>query len=228
MPTGKQVRVLSSRGDITVTPSPDDQAHVLVHKYVRGHSQEEANQFNNTTHAKFDQQDSVWLLDLTGGSFYQGRFNLEVQIPPKYMVSLVGRRGDIHVSQIQADVDVESSHGDIVAEQIKGNAQLRGHRGDVTAKSISGNVSVDGDVGDSNVGDIGGTLTFTGSYTGDIQLSHVAGPIKFNSIRTDLQVAKLDGDLSMDRSDLKADSVGGPFNLRTDAKDIHIEKVNGD
>jgi len=228
MPTGKQVRVLSSRGDITITPSPDDQAHVLVHKYIRGHSQEEANQFNNATHAKFDQQGSVWLLDLTGGSFSQGRFNLEVQVPPKYTVSLTNRRGDIHVSQIQADVDVETSHGDVDVEQIKGNAQLRAHRGDVKAKSVTGNVTVDGDVGDSTISDVGGTLTFTGSYTGDIQLSHVSSQIKFNSIRTDLQLAKLDGDLSMDRSDLKADSVAGPFVLRTDAKDVHIEKVTGD
>src|SRR5215472_4218650 len=189
MPMGKQVRVLSARGDITIKPSPDDQAHVVVHKYVRGHSQEEANQFNNATHVKFEQQGSVWVLDLTGGSFTQGRFNLELQIPPKSAVSLQDRRGDIHVSEMQADVDVETSHGDIVAELIKGNALLRAHRGDVTAKNISGNVTVDGDVDDSTVSDIGGTLTFTGSYTGDIQLSRVGRQVKFNSIRTDLELA---------------------------------------
>ena len=228
MPTGKQVRVLSSRGDITITPSPDDQAHVFVHKYVRGHSQDEANQFNNATHPKFDQQGSVWLLDLTGGSFSQGRFKLEMQVPPKYMVSLTNRRGDIHVSQIQADVDIETSRGDVMAEQIKGNAQLRAHRGDVKATSITGNVSVDGDVRDTAVVDVGGTVNFTGSYTRDIELSHISGQIKFNSIRTDLQLARLDGDLNMDRSNLRADSVSGPFILRTDAKDIHIEKISGD
>src|SRR5215471_226537 len=159
MPTGTQVRILSARGDITITPSPDNDAHAFIHKYVRGNSQDEANQFNNATQAKFEQQGSVWLLDMTGGSFPQGRFNLELQVPPKYAVSLVSRRGDIRVSQIQADVEVETSHGEITVEQIKGNALLREHRGDINAKRVNGNLNVDGDVGDSTVSDVGGTLT---------------------------------------------------------------------
>jgi DUF4097 and DUF4098 domain-containing protein YvlB len=228
LPTGSQVKVLSARGDITITPSPDNQAHALVHKYVRGNSQDEANKFNDATHAKFEQQGSVWLLDMTSGGFSHGRFNLELQVPPKFAVSIVARRGDIHVSQIQADLDVDTSRGDIGAEQIRGNAVLRLHHGDITVKGITGNVNVDGDVKDSSVSDVGGTLTFTGSYTGDIQLSHIAGQVHFTSIRTDLQVAKLDGDLSMDRGNLKANSISGPLSLRTETKDIHLENITGD
>ena len=228
MPTGKEVRILSDRGDITITPSPDDQAHVFVHKYLRGDSQDEANQFNTSTHPKFEQQGTVWLLDLTGGNFSRGRFNLEVQVPPKYGVSLLDHYGDIRVSQIQADVELETGHGDIAVEQIKGNAVLRAHHADVTAKNISGNVNLDGSVDDTTFSDIGGALTLTGTYTGDLQVSHVTGPVKFNSSRTDLQMAKVDGELSMDGSDLKADSVAGPFVLRTQAKDVHLDNITGD
>lgn len=228
MPTGREVRIISDRGDITITPSPDDQAHVFVHKYVRGNSQDEANQFNTSTRPKFEQQGTVWLLDLTGGNFSRGRFNLEVQVPARYAVSLVDHSGDIRISQIQSDVEVETSHGDISVEQIKGNAVLRAHGGDVTVKDVSGNVNLDGRVSDSTFTDIGGTLTATGSYAGDIQLSHVTGAVKFNTSRTDLQIAKVGGDLSMDSGDLKADSITGPLILRTDAKDVHLDNISGD
>lgn len=228
MPTGREVRIVSDRGDITITPSPDDQAHVFVHKYLRGNSQDEANQFNTSTRPKFEQQGTVWLLDLTGGNFSRGRFNLEIQVPPRYAVSLLDHYGDIRVSQIQADVDLEASRGDISVEQIKGNAVLRAHRGDVTVKDVSGNVNLDGSVSDSTFSDIGGTLTATGTYNGDIQLSHVTGAVKFNTSRTDLQIATVGGELSMDGGDLKADSITGPFVLRTEAKDVHLDNISGD
>jgi len=227
MPTGAQVRVLSALGDISITPSPDDQAHVFVHKYIRGDSQDEANQFNSNTHPKFEQQGSVWLLDLTSGSYSRGRFNLELKLPAKYAVSLMDRRGDIRVSQLQADVDLETDRGDIMAEQIKGNTTLHVHHGDMSAKGITGNLNVDGSVDDSTVSDVTGSVTLNGSYSGDIQLTHIGGPVHFTSSRTDLQFAKLDGDLSMDGSDLKANSLAGPFSVRTDAKDIHLENVTG-
>ena len=227
MPAATQVRVLSARGDITVTPSPDDQAHVVVHKFTRDDSQDAANRFNDSTQAKFEQQGTVWLLDLTAGTFSRGRFNLVLQVPSKYAVSLVARRGDIHISQMQADVELETDHGDIITEQIKGNALLRPHRHDVTARNISADVTIDGDVGDSTVSDVGGALTFNTGFSGDIALSHIAGQVRFKSQRTDLQFNKLDGDLNMDGSDLHASSLAGPFTLTTQTKDVHLEGVTG-
>jgi DUF4097 and DUF4098 domain-containing protein YvlB len=227
MPGATQVKVLSNRGDITITPSPDDQAHVVAHKFVRSHSQGEANQFDSSTAVKFEQQGTVWLLDLTGGRFPAGRFDLVLQIPAKYPISVVARRGDVHVSQMQADVDFEVNHGDITVEQITGDAVLRPHRNDVTVKGIKGSVTIDGDVGDSKVSDVGGGLTFSTGFSGDISLAHIAGPLRFKSSRTDLQLEKLNGDLSMDGSDLRANSISGPFSLNTQTKDVHLEDITG-
>ena len=228
MVTGTQVKILSARGDITIKPSPDDQAHVFVHKYVQSHSQEEANHFNDATRPSFQQQGNLWLLDLNASAYQQGRVNLELQLPPKYAVSLVDQRGDIHISQMNSDIDIESMRGDITAEQIKGNANLRLHRGDISAKSITGNLSVDGTVSDTTVSDVTGTVTFNGSYTGDIDLSHIGNQVRFKSIRTDLQLAKLDGELRMDRGDFHASAVAGPLILRTQTKDIHVEQISGE
>jgi len=220
--------ILGGRGNISITASPDNQAHAFVHKYVRTESQNEANQLNDSTHAKFEQQGDTLVLEMVSGNFERGRFDLDLQVPRNSPVFITTRRGDIHVSQLDKDVALESTRGDITAEDVKGNAALRLHRGDVTARNVSGNVSVDGTVGDSTVSDVGGTLTFSGSYTGDIQLSHIAKQVRFNSIRTDMQLARLDGELTMDRGDFRGNSITGPLRLDTQAKDIDIKDVSGD
>lgn len=227
MPTATQVKLLADRGDLTITASADDQAHVVVHKFVRSHTQQEADQFNNSTHPKFEQQGGVWLLDLTGGNFSEGRFDLVLQLPPKYPLSVMARRGDLQVSQLEADIELEVNHGDITLDQIKGNALLRPHRNDIRVKNVSGNVTVDGDVDDSTISDIAGSLTFTTGFSGDLDLSRIAGPVHFRSSRTDLQFGKLAGDLNMDSSDLRANAITGPFTLSTTTKDVHLDDVSG-
>lgn len=223
-----QVKVLGAHGNITLSASPDDQAHVFVHKYIRSHSQDEANKLNGNTHSKFEQQGGVLVLDMVSGSFGDARIDLDLQLPRRMPATISTRHGDIRVSERDGNVDLDSSHGDIDAEDIRGDVSLRLRRGDASVKNITGNVVVDGTVGDSRVSDVTGTLTFTGSYTGDVQLSHVSKQVHFSSIRTDLQLAKLDGDLSMDRGDFKANAIAGPFRLNTQVKDVHVEDITGD
>jgi DUF4097 and DUF4098 domain-containing protein YvlB len=227
MPIATQVKVLSDRGDINITPSPDDQAHVVVHKYVRSHSQDEANQIDHSTSASFQQQGTVWLLDLTGGNFHEGRFDIVLQVPSRYPLSVVAQRGDLEVSQLHSDLDLEASHGSISAEEITGDAILRPHRNDVTVKNVTGNVTIDGDVGDSTISDINGNLTFSTSSSGDIELSHIAGPLHFKSSRTDLQLGKLEGDLNMGGDDLRANAISGPFTLSTRDKNVNLDDITG-
>lgn len=226
--SGDQIKIYASRGDITIKPSPDDQAHAFVHKYVRSRNQDEANQFNNNTPLAFQQQGSLWVLNMNTGAYEQGRVDMDLQLPPKYSVSVVNQHGDIHIQQIQSDISVDTEHGDITAEQIKGNAGLRVHHGDVTARGITGNLTVDGDVSDTEVSDITGTLSFSGSYRGDIDLSHIGSQVRFKSIRTDLQLAKVDGELRLDTGDIHGNDVAGPLVLRTNAMNIQVEEITGD
>lgn len=225
---GAAVKVLGLRGNIAVTPSADNQAHAFIHKYTRTGSQDEANRLNESTHPKFELQGDTLVLEMVSGNFDRGRFDLDLQVPRSSPVFVVTQRGDVRVSQRDKDVDLETGRGDIFVEETKGNASLRLRRGDLTVRNVAGNVSVDGTVGDSNVSDVGGTLTFSGSYTGDIQLSHIAKELRFNSVRTSLQLARLDGDLSMDRGDFRGNAITGPLRLDTQTKDIDLKDVSGD
>src|SRR5436309_1469912 len=74
---GAPVKILGGRGNISITASPDNQAHAFVHKYVRTESQNEANQLNDSTHAKFEQQGDTLVLEMVSGNFERGRFDLD-------------------------------------------------------------------------------------------------------------------------------------------------------
>jgi hypothetical protein len=141
MKTGTQVRVLVAHGSVSVTSSPDGQAHAFVHKYLRAYSDDEAGKTNEASHPKLVQQGDLWLLDLTGGAYTQGRFDLDLQLPPALPISISTSHGDLHVTQRTGDVTLDSSHGDLTAEDVKGNVSMRPRHGDVTVKTSTCRIS---------------------------------------------------------------------------------------
>jgi hypothetical protein len=227
LPGATQIKVISSRGDITVTPSNDNQAHGSVRKTLHSDSDSAADRMNNSTHPQFQQQGGLWVLDLTGGDYERGRFVLDLQLPRDAALSLSTRFGNISVTGIKGNVDASSNHGDISADQITGDASLRLHNGKLTATNITGNVTVDGG-SDTNISDISGMVSMTGSFPGEIQLSRVAKPVHFSTSRTTLDFARLDGDLNMELDSMRATGVRGPLKLETRSKTVHLEDFTGD
>jgi DUF4097 and DUF4098 domain-containing protein YvlB len=227
LPGATQIKILNNSGDIKVTASPDNQAYAIVHKDLHGGSQDEANRLNDATHAKFTQQGSVWVLDLTGGDFGRGRFSLDLQLPRNAALSLNTRRGSISVTDRKGDVDLTSGGGDVSVEQVTGNAalHLRGHS--LTAKKISGDVTVENGLG-GEISDVGGSLSMTGSFPSGVQMSRIGKQVHFSTSRTDLQFAHLDGDLNMEMGDLRANALSGPFRLDTRNKSVHLEDLSGE
>jgi DUF4097 and DUF4098 domain-containing protein YvlB len=225
---GKQVKIILSRGDISVTPSSDDQTHVIVHKVLSTDSESSAKSLNESTNPRFEQQGNVWVLDMTKDDFTHGRFNLEVEVPKSFPVTLVTRRGDIHVSDRGGNVDLETDRGNIFAENIKGNATAQLHHGNLTVKNVEGDVAVSGSVNETDVSDVTGAVALNGDYWNATQVARVTKQVSFKSDRTDMQFARLEGDLTMERGSLRATSLTGPLHLRTSSKNIELQQLDGD
>lgn len=224
---GTQIKILCNQGDITVSPSEDNQAHAVVHKVIRGESQDSANRLNEATQPRFTQQGSIWLLDLTGGDFERARFDLDLQLPKQVALSLTTRRGNLSVSQREGNVELSTDHGNASVEQVKGYATLH-LRGDVTVKDVTGDVQIEGTVDDGNISDLHGALDFNAGYNGNLQLTRISKPLRLKSVRTDLQLARLDGEINMGHGDLRANSISGPLKLNTRSNDVHLEDVSGE
>ena len=224
-----QVRVLCTRGDVSVTASTDNQAHAVVHKTVSTNSQDTANRVNDSTNPKFRQQGSVWLLDLTGGDFDRGRFNLELQLPNRMPVSVATRYGNLSVTDRDGNVELSTEHGDASVEKVKGDATLHVRSGSASAKSVAGNVQVDGILRDGVISDISGTVDFdVRLFTGDVQLSHIARAFHVKSLTYDVQAAKLDGDISLRHGDVRGNAISGPLRLSSRSTEVRLEDVSGD
>jgi DUF4097 and DUF4098 domain-containing protein YvlB len=112
-------------------------------------------------------------------------------------------------------------------EQVKGYATLR-LNGDVAVKNVTGNVQIEGNVDDGNISDVSGTLDFNAGYNGNVQLARISQRLHLKSVRTDLQLAKLDGEINMGHGDLRASSVSGPVKLNTRSNEVHLEDVSGE
>src|SRR6185312_8407661 len=225
---GSEIKILSGQGDITVTPSDDNQVHAVVRKSVRSDSQENANRVNDSTHPKFIQQGNIWLLDLTSGDFEKTRFDLDLQLPTQLALSMSTRRGNLSVSQREGNVDLSTDRGNLSAENVKGATSLHIRRGSVNVKTITGNVQVDGEVEDGSVSDVTGTLEFNAGYNGTVQLAHISQRLHLKSVRTDLQLAKLDGEISMGHGDIRATALAGPVKLNTRSNEVHFDEVSGE
>lgn len=225
---GSEIKIISGQGDITVTPSTDNQVHAVVRKSLRSESQDAANRLNENTHPQFTQQGTLWLLDLTSGNFEHGRFDLDLQLPRQIALTMSTHRGNLNVSQRDGNIDLSTDRGNLSADNVKGAMSLHIRSGSVRVKQVTGNVQVDGEVDDGNISDVTGSLDFNAGYNGNVELSHIGQRLHLKSVRTDLQLAKLDGEITMGHGDLRASSVAGPLKLITRSNEVHLEDVSGE
>ena len=225
---GSQIKILGGRGDIKVTPSVDGQVHVIVQKSIRTESKGEADRMNQNSKAQFQQQGSLLVMDLSGAGFDRGRFDLALEVPRNAPLNLFTHHGAINVSDRDANVDLSTEHGDIELDSVKGDASIHLRHGSVTANKVAGNVNIDGTVNETSVSDLAGTLTMTGTYFGSMKLERISKPVRFNTSRTDLQFARLDGEFNMEPDELRASQIVGPFRLDTRSKGVHLDQVSGE
>ena len=93
---------------------------------------------------------------------------------------------------------------------------------------MTGKVTADGRLDDLTLETIAGPVMVTADIFGDTRLSKLEKGATIRTSRTDLELAKLDGDLTMDSGDLQGDRLAGPLNLSTKTKDVNLRNLKGD
>ncbi len=71
-------------------------------------------------------------------------------------------------------------------------------------------------------------MALDGDFFGDTDLAHIPAPVHFHSSRTDVEVASIPGDLSIDSGDLQLNNATGPAKISTSAKDVECSAISGD
>jgi DUF4097 and DUF4098 domain-containing protein YvlB len=229
-PAGATLSVNNPRGDVTVSGTSDDnQIHVTVNKQVYTRSDSDADKKAQQLSPTLNTNDNT--LNLTLPSIEGGHSDLVITVPATAGAKITANRGNVHVNAIKASVNVTANHGDIVLSAITGTVDAHINNGDASfsAHSITGPVSVEGRGHDLTFSEITGAISMNGEFYGTTHVEHIRGPIRFHTSRTDLQLARLDGEVEISPSaDLSADRAVGPLTLTTRNRNITLERIAGD
>jgi DUF4097 and DUF4098 domain-containing protein YvlB len=229
-PAAGVLRVNSDRGNITVSTWDQPQVKLVYHKRVFAGSQSEADSTNRGTTPQLQVEGTT--VELQGNTEAAGpkgvASDIEVFVPLKADVDLTARRGDVSVTQRTGEVKVNSQHGDVTLDQVTGNVNVTTRHGSLHASNVTGKLTADGRLNDLSLDTITGTVFVTADIFGDTRLSKLQQGATIRTSRTELQMARLDGDLTMDTGDLQGDGVQGPLSLTTRAKDVSLRNLKGD
>ena len=138
-----------------------------------------------------------------------------VTVPAAAVINVNADRGDIHIASIKAAVTVIANHGDIDLSAITGaaTAHINFPGSSITAHSMGSGIAIEGHAQDVTLSDIAGPVTLSGEFFGT-HLEHINGTIHYHTSRTELQVARLDGEAEISpRSDITAEQAVGPLVL---------------
>jgi hypothetical protein len=228
MPAASTMVIRNPHGDVTVSGSSSDgQVHVNVHTQTYAWKDSDAAQKTKELQPTFSSDNGV--LSLNVNSVEGGESDLTVEIPRTAPVTIQADRGDVTVNEMSASVTVSANHGDVDVSGIDNSVTLHVNDDDssVTLHSIRGAVSVEGHSGDIEISEVTGDLTLQGDFFGSTHLEHINGAVHFNTTRTQFSAARLDEEFSVDSDSLNANELLGPVILKTENKNITLDRVQG-
>ena len=228
IPANAQIEIENPRGDISITAGDDANVSVRAHQVAFANTDADAQKIFASQQAHVTVSGNAVVVKVDGNS--SGRTNLVLTVPRTASINVTTGHGGLTVAGLGGNIDAEIQHGDMETTAIQGHvhAHLSNH-GDFSAHDIQGDVAVEGDGGDLTISDIHGKVTLQGDYTGDTHLERVDQAVHFHSSRTDLEFARLPGDMSLDSDSIHATQVVGPVRvILTSSKDIEMSQVYGD
>jgi DUF4097 and DUF4098 domain-containing protein YvlB len=221
------IQIQNPRGDISITAGDGPNVEVQAHEVAYANSDSEAKKIFDAEAAHLTVSGNAVLVK--SNSSDSGRLNLTVTVPKSAKVTVDAGHGDITAAGLGSGISVTSEHGDVHLSAITGSVQMHfeNDQHDFSAHQVEGDITLD-DCNDLTLSDIKGKVTQSGQIRGDVHVENVAGPVHLHTPVTDLQVAQLPGDLTLDSDDLHVSEAKGPVRVTTHAKDVDLSQIYGD
>jgi hypothetical protein len=229
-PANSGFTVDNPRGDISISGTSDDnQIHVSVHKEVYTRSDSDADSKAQRLNPTFSNSEGN-NLTLSVPAIDGTRADLTITLPATAPTIVTANHGDVHVSALKAPLQVTANHGNIELSAITGPviAHVNNSDSDLSAHSVSGPLSIQGRGHDTTLSDLSGPVTMSGDFFGTTHYERIRGPIKFHTSRTDLQFARLDGEIDISHADISASEAVGPLTLTAGNRNVTLDRVAGD
>ncbi|WP_420237868.1 DUF4097 family beta strand repeat-containing protein [Telmatobacter bradus] len=228
IPAGSTINIQNPRGDVSITAGDGQTVEVQAHEVAYTSSDSDAQKIFAAEAAHLTVSGSAVLIKSDGHQ--NGRLNLTVSVPKNARVVLDSGKGDVTVAGVGTGLTINSVHGDTHLDQIAGPVQIHfgDNRHDFSAHQIDGDLTSDGNTNDVTLSEVKGRVTVNGEIFGEAHLESIGGPINLHTSITDLQLAGLPGDLTLNSDDLRVTQAKGQAHIVTHSKDVELNQMAGD
>lgn len=228
IPANAQVQIQNPRGDVSVTAGDGDTIEVKAHEVAFANSDDDAKKIFDAELAHVTVSGNAVLVK--SNSNENGRLNLAISVPKNAQVVVNSGHGDVTAAGLNNGVNITANHGDVHLSTIQGSVQVHfsADRGDFSAHQVNGDLTADGNCNDLTLSEIHGKVTLNGEIFGDVHFENVAGAIHLHTSMTDLDIAELPGDMTLNSDDLRVNNAKGQVRVATHAKDVDLSQIYGD
>jgi len=227
-PCAKNCRIVieSFRGNAKITGTTDTTVKASGQETVRSFQQSDANSANQQTPLELIQQGDQIIVRTNQDKVndrVQPNADLEISVPAGSSIEAHGRYGDFDIEGIDGNVDINSDNAGVRLENLGGNVTVETRASDtIRAVDVKGSVELKGRGDDVELQNIGGLVTVNGTYVGEIQLTNLAQPLRWEDPMNSMQFEKLPGQVRVSRGEFTGTNVVGPIRLKARSSDVQL------
>src|SRR5882762_822352 len=228
VPANARITVRGGRGDITVRASDEPEIRVSGKVNVKSWSEGAAKKVSERVSAEIVQNGDGYEVRPTGsGGNSRVSVDLDITVPKKALLAIHSEKGDVNVSDMASQVNIDNGNGDIEVHSTGGDVSLDMRRGDAKIFDTKGDVKISGRGGSIDVVNASGSFTINGEFVGPIRAERITKGVRFVSHRTDLTLSQLSGHMEAGSGNLEVVDAPGNLIARTRDEEITIENAGG-
>ncbi len=228
VPANATVQIEDPRGDISIMAGDTPNVQVQAHEIAFADSDAGASKIFTVEAARLTVNGASAVVQSNGND--HGRVNLTITVPKMARITVHSERGDVTAAGMGAGITINAARGDTHLNGVTGPivAHFSNGRHDFSAHQVTGDLTADGNCNDLTLSDFKGRITVNGDIFGDVHMENISGPVKLHTSVTDLDLASLPGDLTLDSDDLRVTEAQGAIRVATHAKDVDLGEIYGD
>ena len=228
IPANATIEIEDPRGDVSIASGDGPNLQVQAHEVAYAGSDDDAKRIFEAVAPHSTVNGSA--VSIHSRSHNNGRLNLTITVPVSAHVTVNAGHGDVSATGLGAGIEMTVPHGDTRLSSVTGPVQMHfsGGKNDFSAQQIHGNISADGNCNNLTFSDIQGRVDTSGEILGEVHMANVSAPISIHTSVTDLQVANLPGELTLDNDDLRVVEAKGAVHVVTHDKDVELSRIYGD
>ncbi len=228
IPPNSVIEIQNPRGDVSITAGDGPAMQVQAHQVAFADSDEQARKIFESEAAHVTVSGNSVLVKSQGNN--SGRLNLTLTVPKTSLITVVAGRGDVTAAGLGTGANITAAHGDIHLNTIAGSVQVHfsTDKGDFSAHQVDGDITADGRCNDLTLSEVKGKVSINGDIFGEAHMENLGGPVHVHTSVTDLEMAGLPGDMTLNDDDLRVTEAKGAVRVTTHSKNVDLTQIYGD